>query len=120
MMMMMMMMMMMSTQWLGIDRQQPANKCGITYNDSAPTSQTLPLLFSNELYGTVFLLNSSRCFIHLVKKFVVIHHSHKEILLLCFVLSYFDADRVFKASNKLCYDYTASVISELNMGAEHC
>jgi hypothetical protein len=49
----------------------------------------------------VFLLNNSRFFIQMIKKFFVIKHNHKEILILCSLLRYFDADRGFQASNKL-------------------
>jgi hypothetical protein len=37
----------------------------------------------------------------MINKFFVIQHNYKEILILCFLLSYFNADRVFQASNKL-------------------
>jgi hypothetical protein len=37
----------------------------------------------------------------MIEKFFVIQHSHKEILILCFLLGYFDADRVFQASDTL-------------------
>jgi hypothetical protein len=78
---------------LGIAQQRSDSKHGVTYNDSAPSSKA----FTHRLRHSAFTAQLTG--LYSVGQEI---RRYKEILLFCLVLSYFDADGVFRACSKPC------------------